>query len=179
MSHGNRLEARPVRIRPADRTDVTAIARLHVAAWRATHGKIFSEERLAQGPSLAERERQWRRWFEKDDQRRAAWIAELDNSLVGMGAAGAAISDRDAAGVGRVFELYVDEEFWGEGVGKRLLSVLESYLRHRRFQQAVLWVLETNVRARGFYRAHGWQLDGARDYVDWLAAGKLRYRKFL
>ena len=137
-------------IRPAHRADASAIARLHVASWKAAHRAVFPEERLAQGPSLAEREGQWRVWLDPDDERpRAAWIAEADGCVVGIAAAGAGDPGLHGGGVGCVYELYVDEEHWGAGTGKRLLTLLESYLRALGFEQAVLWVLDTNARAVG------------------------------
>jgi ribosomal protein S18 acetylase RimI-like enzyme len=64
--------------------------------------------------------------------------------------------------VGQLSRLYVDPEFWGSGIGRRLFHTGVAHLTIRGFPQARLWVIEGNLRARRWYERMGWTPTGER-----------------
>ena len=68
-------------------------------------------------------------------------------------------------GEGEITALYLLREYWGRGLGKRMMGWGLERLRERGCAWAGLWVLEKNVNARRFYEGQGFQLDGKERVV--------------
>ena len=85
------------------------------------------------------------------------------------------------AGVAEVYAIYLAPEWFGAGVGRRLLDRTVEALGGLGFRDSTLWVLEVNDRARRFYEAAGWRWDRARSmHADaGLTEPILRYRQAL
>lgn len=106
----------------------------------------------------------------------AAWVAELDGSVVGhvaVASAGedaaaflAALPGRRAAELTLVSTLFVAEAARGAGVGRRLLEVAVSWARARG-RLPVLDVVPLNAAAVGVYRRGGW-IEVGRARPSWL-----------
>ncbi len=58
---------------------------------------------------------------------------------------------------GRVTELYVDDEYRKQGIGKMLMEKIENYFRENNYDDIVLEVLKPNTNAYGFYLSHGYK----------------------
>ena len=142
-------------IREATPGDALAVARVHLAAWRAAYRGIIPDSYL---DGLDEEERASRYTFDRngpDDP--LTWIALEGGRVRGFVTLGPA---RDGEqGQGEVFALYVSPLSWRSGVGTVLLTHAERHLVTRGFDEALLWVLRDNVRGRLFYEARGWQCD--------------------
>ena len=57
---------------------------------------------------------------------------------------------------GEVTALYLLQEHWRRGGGRRLMAAATDALRRAGFTEAVLWVLASNERGRAFYEAEEW-----------------------
>ncbi|MFC4811351.1 GNAT family N-acetyltransferase [Paenibacillus sp. GCM10023250] len=66
---------------------------------------------------------------------------------------------------GEVTALYLLREYWGRGLGQRLMAWGLERLREKGCALAGLWVLERNEGARRFYERQGFLADGARRVV--------------
>jgi len=53
--------------------------------------------------------------------------------------------------VGRVIELYLEEEFRGKGIGTRLMGMMEEYFRQHNCDVSKVEVFAPNVKAHDFY----------------------------
>jgi putative acetyltransferase len=75
----------------------------------------------------------------------------------------------------RIYELFVDTFFQGQGIGSILINdcIYNSKVRH--FNKIILWVLEENKMARAFYERHGFKYDGIHKYEDGTTAVLLEY----
>jgi GNAT superfamily N-acetyltransferase len=82
------------------------------------------------------------------------------HGIVGMASMGPA-RDRELGFDGEVFTLYVDPDFFGRGVGRRLLNGAFAELRKRGFRSCVIWAHAKN-NARYFYEAMGGRLVAER-----------------
>ena len=160
-------------VRPATVGDAEAIARVHTRGWHVGYADVFPVGRLSEWQSDAER---WRARLAHRTPRAAAFVAERGGKVVGFATCG---PNRDEAGVGELYAIYVDPEAWGSGIGHALLSRAEEAMLEAGFAEATLWVLEDNPRARRFYERAGWHDDGGRQQERFLETDvtEVRYRK--
>jgi GNAT superfamily N-acetyltransferase len=176
-----------VEIRQATVADVDGITNVHTNSWIATYRGIVPDEIL----DHLNREERVRYWMER------LRLADGGLHFVAVACAGSAVvgfayacittdEDDDASRVGLIEFFHVDPDWWGRGIGRRLMSVALSWMSEVGFESASLWVVEANARARGFYEALGWTFDGSKR-LDYLAVGEeqgvelpaLRYRTSL
>lgn len=87
--------------------------------------------------------------------------------FVGYGSGG-----EDAPDTGVIFALYVLPEFWGTGVGQRLMDAGTERLKV--YPQIALWVLKGNARAIRFYEKNGFCADGEEKELAALKASEIR-----
>ena len=145
-----------MQILPAQPSDATAIAAIHVVAWQHAYRGRMPDDLLA-GLSVERRRQQWQGWLTETSGRVCLTI-EQDGVIIGFASAGPA---RGApAGVGELYAIYLRPDCIGIGAGRRLLVAITRALQERGFAEAILWVLADNPRARGVYEAAGWVLDG-------------------
>ena len=160
-------------VRRATGNDATGIARAQERAWQTAYRHVFPVEDLERGgfipPAL------WRERLEHPPPGWTTFVAEENGDVVGFVSLG---PSRDERGIGEVYAIYVDPDWWGTGTGRALIEHGERELRSR-YQQAVLWVLEENPRARTFYETAGWSFDGeTKSDERWgVRAPEVRYRK--
>ena len=60
-----------------------------------------------------------------------------------------------------IAELYVDYFFWKEGIGTKLVEFSKE-----KFDAKFVWTLEKNEDAIRFYEAHGFKLNGKRQFEE-------------
>jgi chorismate mutase/ribosomal protein S18 acetylase RimI-like enzyme len=127
-----RSEPLELSVRPAERTDLTAVAALFLRA-RAASPHMPA---LVHAPDDVT---SWVAGWDLDAQ--DVWVAESEGQVLGFARAHASWLD----------DLYVDPEHQRAGIGTVLLELVCS-LRPGGF---CLWVFATNRPARSFYRRHG------------------------
>jgi ribosomal protein S18 acetylase RimI-like enzyme len=124
-------------VRPATLEDAEAIARVHIRSWQAAYTHLFPAEELA-GLSVPARTRAWADAIER------GWkvlVATREGEIVGFASCSQSRDD-DAPGLGELMTIYVDPNVWGRGVGRQLISEIESSLREGGFDEGLLWVAE-------------------------------------
>jgi ribosomal protein S18 acetylase RimI-like enzyme len=177
-------------VRPADIADAEAIARVHVATWRAAYAGLVPDTYLV---SMTEMRLagQWRALLARAQPRDTVLVAERSGRLVGFGSCGPARFRALDYG-GEVYTLYVDPDWQDRGLGRALLTGLFSALNDRGVAAAMLWVLSGNP-SRFFYEALGGSMIAQRreafagavlaetaygwpDLESWLASAPLARR---
>ncbi|MGP9536477.1 GNAT family N-acetyltransferase [Brachybacterium sp. AOP43-C2-M15] len=139
--------------------DVPALARLHVRGWEVAYGHALAGEQWFGQPAIRRRIEHWTAWLTPGN--RAADEGEFrigrdpDGAPVGL-AASWPPRDPEPVRERELSTLYVDEAWFGSGLGRALV---ESLLGEA---PASLWVAEDNPRARRFYEKLGFVADGAR-----------------
>ncbi len=146
------MSAPEVVVRPADLADAPAIARVHVATWRAAYAGLVPDGYLVAMTEMRQAG-QWRALLARARPREAVLVAERSGRLVGFGSCGPARFHALKYG-GEVYTLYVDLDWQNHGVGRALLTGLFAALGDRGCSEAVVWVLSGNP-ARFFYQALG------------------------
>lgn len=96
-------------------------------------------------------------------------VAEDAHGLVGYAAAGPSRdADRDPAGSGEIYSLYIHPRVWRAGIGRALQREVLEHLRIAGAKRADLWVLSANENALDFYDRTGWRRDRAERVIDFL-----------
>lgn len=144
----------PVLVRPAEPTDVEALARLHVETWAETYRvqlpDVFFGER-----ALEHRRGFWATTLVERPSADHVIVAADEGGLVGFGFSGPAVPDDDGAPTPRqLYALYVRASHHGLGVGQALIDAVVGD------GPASLWVARDNPRARRFYERNGFVADG-------------------
>ena len=75
-------------------------------------------------------------------------------------------------GDGEIYALYVLSEYYGTGLGGRLMDAALEKLGAR--GRVYLWVLKENARAIRFYEKCGFRADGEEKYLESLGAAEIR-----
>ena len=165
-----------MRIRPAIPADAAALARVHVAAWRAAYRGILPDDVLA-GLSVASFEERWHRSLASET--RVNLVAERAGDVIGFVAFGPPRVEGDGEAETEVYGLYVAPSEWGAGAGRALWLGAAAALRERGDRSVLLWVFEANARARRFYERAGFRpVAGATRTVERFgaAAAEVQYR---
>lgn len=157
----------------ADSDTAEAVSAVYEASWRAAYRGIVPQPFLDAVP-----EGQWCPSLRAEGRET---LLLLDGGrIIGTASFGAA---RDSALPcrGELISLYLLPEYFGRGLGGRLLDAALDRLRAQGFTGVLLWVLAQNSRARRFYARHGFTPDGGARFMEIGGARleELRYVRFL
>lgn len=143
--------------------DVPALARIHVRGWEVAYGHALEGEQWFGAPALERRRAHWTAWLTpgtpESEQAEFRIGRAADGTAVGL-AASWPPRDPDPVRARELSTLYVDEAWFGTGLGRELVVSLLGE------EPASLWVAEDNPRARRFYEKLGFRPDGARRTDD-------------
>jgi GNAT superfamily N-acetyltransferase len=160
-----------ITLRPAEIADGGVIARVQLAAWRATYGQL--NPAMVDGLDLDRTRDNWAR--AAVDPTHRLRLAQCDGTTVGYAFSGPA--DGGADDVGELHAVYLVPSAQGLGVGRLLVEDALTGLAEVGFVECVLWVADQNAHATGFYRHLGFRHDGGRDV--WRGLPVVRYRRAL
>ncbi|MSO76729.1 MAG: GNAT family N-acetyltransferase [Alphaproteobacteria bacterium] len=153
-----------VAIRMAGAGDADAIGRVQAESWRSTYPGLVPD-RVLVAMTPGRQARLWRRHLTQRSMG-TVFVAEIGGrGVVGFGSCGREQSG-DTRFDGEVYTLYIDDEFHGQGVGRRLVDTMFRRLERSGSQSALIWVLKGNP-ARFFYAAIGGALVGERESQQW------------
>lgn len=173
-------------VRGATLEDATALAHVHVAAWRAAYRGVMTDAFL-DGLEV----RQWaERWRETlggtrgpEHAPETVLVVEIEGGPpVGFAVTG---PERQLSPLskarGELWAINIAPEAWGQGLGRLLLRAAEQALADAGHREAILWVVAANPRARRFYEQAGWYADGAekRDARLGFEVHEVRYARGL
>jgi GNAT superfamily N-acetyltransferase len=107
-------------------------------------------------------------WLLDNDACGAAWIIEAAGQTAGYMVLTIGYSLEFHGRYGLLDELYVEEEFRGQGIGTQALAFAEQVCRLRGLQALRLEVTRTNVRAQTLYGRTGFQAHDRDLMTKWL-----------
>lgn len=164
-------------IRPANVSDIPALARVSVASWQAAYRHILPDE-ILDNLSVEQREANWRRTF--SDTQRTNLVLEVERVVSGFIAFGDSRDDDATPETGEIYGLYLIPELWGVGYGRVLWAEASECLLSR-FSVVTVWALQNNTRARRFYECMGFQYDKQTKNISLYGVElpEVRYRKYL
>lgn len=163
-------------LRSATSADAAAIARIHIASWRAAYANELPADLLA---SLDHDERTdlWRERIA--DPENLVRVIEEKQTLLAFCSSGPSHDKDAAAATWEIRNLHVSPELRGGGLGGRLFDDAVRHAQSANAQTVTLWVVETNYPARRFYEKRGMTCDGAgklHPISDTAHLAEVRYR---
>ena len=151
-----------IKLRAATRSDIPAIAAMHLASWQATYASI-TVPAFMRTITLDGRIKRWEGAFESET---TETTVAVDGPLVlGVCSFGPRGEPVDAS-AGEIYSLHVGPDSLRTGLGRMLLDDALVRLQARGFSEAFLWVLTLNANARAFYEARGWSRTGEERIDD-------------
>lgn len=138
-----------LRVRSAKPGDAAAIAAVHKTSWLQSYRGIIPHEALM--GMVRRREAFW--WRQTIAAGDTIIVLELQDSIVGYATCGRARWDR--FGEGEIYELYLQPEYQGLGMGEVLFEGCRGVLDEIGLRGLMVWVLAENERAIAFYWARG------------------------
>lgn len=146
-------------IRPATIDDASAIAEVHVNAWKKAYAGIVPSDYLER-MSVEKRTEWWRKAL--GERQGTVLVAVVRDKVVGWISFGP--SGGGEADTVEIYAIYILPDDWRRGIGSDLLKAAEPSLGG--FSSTVLWVLAENKRALAFYRDRGFEPDGATKQIE-------------
>src|SRR5688500_3907869 len=133
-----------MQIRLAEAADAQGIAEVHVRVWQTGYAP-WVDAAYAAALSVRTSTMRWLAGLAGPLQADELGAVE-DGRIVGWTGYGV---NRNSLGlhVGEVYGLYIDPEFWGEGIGAALLVDATRALAEAGFESAILWTLAEDERA--------------------------------
>lgn len=154
-----RPSAADAAVRPARRSDATAVGAVQSAAWRQAFGAILAPDAM-DAATLAEV------WADAIGQppsaRHAVLVATAAGAVVGFVAVAPAGDPDLGRDVGEVVVLAVDPTHQRAGHGSRLLAAATDTLREAGFTGAVVWLPLPDAVMQNFFTSAGMVADGGR-----------------
>ena len=129
--------------------EIRGKAFVHWRCWQEVYAGIIRQDYLDQ-ISLKNCEERAFRWLD------GLFVAKDEGRVIGF--VGFGDRGEEAPETGEVFALYVLPEYFGKGVGLRLMQAALEQLKD--YAKICLWVLKENHRAIRFYQKCGFYPDG-------------------
>lgn len=154
-------------VRPARAADLAAIQTVARRSWHKAYARVFAtrviKNFLAHSYGAANLR------AELANRRATFLVAWRRGRVLGFCHFG------ERGGGPELFRLYIDPDFWGRGIGRRLISHAEMRFLVVGARRYFLTVHRRNTRAILFYIAMGFTHDRGRDHRDeWYMAKVLR-----
>lgn len=157
-----------ITIRKAEKSDIPAIARIHVSGWRTSGEGIVDSDYLA-NLEVSDRVSEWQKNFQDGDVKML--LALKGNECVGfinygpLQTAPPGTSKIRPAYSSEIYAIYLMPEFFEKGIGKQLLKNATRALQEQKHNSVCLWVLKDNKRACSFYDKMGGQRIGKKEVL--------------
>ena len=156
-----------VEIKPMETDgEIRGKAYVHWRSWHEAYRGVVSDAYL-DGITLAKCEAAAYQWPDN------ILVAKDGERVVGFVGYGESAGQDD--GAGEIYALYILSEYYGTGLGKRLMDAALERLGAR--GQVFLWVLRDNARAISFYKKCGFRTEGEEKYLEALGAAETRMVK--
>ena len=135
--------------------EIRGKAYVHWKSWQEAYSGIV-DQRYLDSLTLEKCEKNAYRWLDN------IIIAKDGDSVIGFAGYGK-YRDGELENAGEVFSIYVLSEYYGKGVGYRLMTAALDKLAE--YKEIALWVLKDNKRAIRFYERIGYRFDGREETI--------------
>ena len=136
--------------------EIKGKAYVHWKSWQEAYPGIVNQQYLNE-LTLDKCESIAYRWLDN------IIIAKDGDAVVGFAGYGKYRND-ELENTGEIFAIYILAEYYGRGVGYRLMQKALSQLSD--YPKIAVWVLKDNKRAINFYKQCGYRLDGREEILQ-------------
>jgi len=151
-------------IREAKITDAYNISTVHVLSWQSAYRDIIPDDYL-NNLNIDKRTEIFKKNFVEYKDKVWYLVAENDGKIIGNLCL-CESRDDDKPQAGEVMAIYLLEEFWDKGYGRKMMSHAVDMLKNKGYNEIIIWVLEENNRARRFYEKCGFLFDGTKKEIE-------------
>ena len=146
-------------IREAKIEDACGAATVKVLTWQAAYRGIIPDDYLSAMDidKYTERHKEFLGIADAGHQ----FVAEYDGQIIGILSL-TKCRDDDKSDSGAIEAIYLLQEHWDKGYGKKLMDFAIDKLREHGYSEICIWTLDENTRARKFYEKCGFSFDGAK-----------------
>ncbi len=145
-----------MRIRKAKMNDAPDIAAAHVLGWKYAYRGIVPDDYL-NNLSIDERIEIWRKNI--SEARSNAYVAEIDEQVIGFSGYGPSRDDDTDEGTAEAYGIYVKPDFIGRGTSFWFWKKIKADMLQDGYNSCILWVFEKNEEAIRFYKKAGFDRD--------------------
>ncbi|MBC6905343.1 GNAT family N-acetyltransferase [Saccharophagus sp. K07] len=139
----------------AEADDCAAIARILARSWQTAYRGIMSDE-LLDNISVQRLEQGWKENLNSGIEAYLLWLSGEAIGVVEVSKFRDPITEFSTWG--EIPIIYLLPEYYGFGLGGKLMRFALSLLRERGMENVGVWALEKNSRAIRFYKKHGFLL---------------------
>ncbi len=139
-------------IRAAKPDDAPDIAKLHIRSWQQAYRGIIHQSYLDHGLNFDEREKKWRNNLA--DSRKGTFLIFDGDLLAGFATVGQS-RDQKFSDYYELYAIYLCPDYFGKGVGGKLLRHVLVYTIKCGFNKMFVNVLSENRLGRSFYERMG------------------------
>ncbi|MHB1484312.1 MAG: GNAT family N-acetyltransferase [Saccharofermentanales bacterium] len=143
-------------IRKAVPSDADDMAYIICESWKSAYKDIITPEELERKTDIEKRKALFRETIPAG--KGYYLIAFTDDVPCGL-CYFCDSRDDDMAGFAEIVAFYTLEEYWGRGIGKKIMDSALSEISRLGYNNVMLWVFEKNARARKFYEKCGFVCD--------------------
>lgn len=136
-------------VRRATSADADAVADTYRLSWQQAYLSIIPAPHL--GNMIRRRGSGW--WAHAIRSGDNLFVVESTNRVVGYGTCG--YSRSSGTQQGEIYELYVQPDYQGVGLGEFLFEACRYSLDQRRLRGLIVWTLAQNTAASDFYWRRG------------------------
>lgn len=161
-------------IRNAEMRDVRDFAYILCESWKAAYKDIITPEELDKKTNIDERIQSLEKVIcEGANNFYIAFDGTVPCGIVIFGNS----RDEDMNGYAEIIAIYTLENYWGKGIGEKLIKFTLSEIENQGFNKVFLWAFEQNTRARRFYEKQGFIFDGSYKESRFAKAKEVRYQR--
>ncbi|PKR78252.1 GNAT family N-acetyltransferase [Halalkalibacillus sediminis] len=143
-----------VTVRKARLEDAEHIAEVHDKTWRSTYEPIIKEADLQQVKSFQTRKIMWETALQSSKINQDVFVAVNENDEVLGFISGGKERTENFDYEGEIYDIYILEQYQGEGVGRLLLKAFVDSCEENGYTSLLVWILTKNPAGR-FYTRHG------------------------
>jgi len=153
--------------------DARDLSIAHIASWQKGYRGLYSDE-LLDNLSVDESIPRWEKRLRSDD---TTFLTRRNRQVAGFITVRAA----PAEDTGELYLLYVNPDFWRQGVGRRLSNFSCNWFMEQGYKRAIVWVNHLNKPGMEFYEACGWEPDSGRQTSEiyGIKVPEVRYSRML
>jgi L-amino acid N-acyltransferase YncA len=124
-----------IEIRPAEKSDASGIAKIHVETWQFAYRGLMPECFL-DSLSIEKRTKRWEESLSNPTPESQTFVAELNNKIIGFCSVGRCRDKDMDETAGELYAIYVDSNSMNKGAGSALHEKGLRYLREKGYKKA-------------------------------------------
>ena len=152
-----------ITIRKATPEDAYDYAVCKNKSWKSAYKGIVPEDFLNNLSDEEYTERNKQLFISSGDEE--FYCVEQNNKIIGILSI-CKSRDEDKQNAGEIMAIYLLEEYWDKGYGRKMMNFAMKRLYELGFNEIIIWSFEANERANNFYKKFGFTPDDSKKELN-------------